>query len=379
MIGTIRKRNNNAWQLIITLGVDYSGKQKRAYRTVYCNTKKQAEKELNKFVAEAENDLINKSSNMNISQLFDLYYATIAEKSLKKSTLRGINSSYKIHIKPNLGLKKVNKLKRIDIQQWINDMTVSPKTVRNNLSVLRTMLEFSISMDIIGNNPCDHIVLPKKNKHEAKYFNKNEITTLLIALDNLSYEQLKFKTAILILLFGGLRKGEVLGLNWEDIDFNNNIIHITRTRQIAAGGGIYEDTPKTENSIRNVALPIQVMQHLKKLQLVQKQNKLILGTKFENSPAVLQNDVGRTLYPQVLQRWFSIFLEQNNLPKIGLHGLRHTHASMLANLQMENLQISRRLGHSQLSTTLNIYTHLLENTDNKIADALSNNYFKEGI
>ena len=140
--------------------------------------------------------------------------------------------------------------------------------------------------------------------------------------------------------------------------------------------GIYEDTPKTEKSIRTITLPGEIISMLRSLQIQQKEAKLLLANKYEDSPAVLRGDFGKPLYPQVLQRWFTQFLSEHSLKNIGLHGLRHTHASMLAHMGTDKMQVSNRLGHSQLSTTLNIYTHLFEEADKTIADSLSNQFFK---
>ena len=103
---------------------------------------------------------------------------------------------------------------------------------------------------------------------------------------------------------------------------------------------------------------------------------MLLQNKYEDCPAIFRGDNGTPLYPQVLQRWFTRFLENNNLRHVGLHSLRHTHASMLAYIGTDKMQVSSRLGHSQLSTTLNIYTHLFENADKHIASDLSKQFFK---
>ena len=200
---------------------------------------------------------------------------------------------------------------------------------------------------------------------------------LLKGLESAPYSDLKFKVAIYIALFGGLRKGEILGLNWDDVDWDGRRIRIQRTRMIDRGNGIYEDTPKTDKSKRVITLPEEVMQLLRELKLQQKTEQVQLGSKWIYSPAILKGQFGQPMYPQVLQRWFSKFLLENGLRNIGLHGLRHTHTSMLAFLQKDKMQISKRLGHSQLSTTLNIYTHLFDDSDLSIADDLSVAFFQK--
>ena len=175
-----------------------------------------------------------------------------------------------------------------------------------------------------------NIRMPKKTHKEANYFSLDEVKVLLEALEALPAAELKFKVAISLGLFGGLRKGEIMGLNREDVDFDRNEITIKRTRMIKPGEGIYEDTPKTDKSIRAVTLPGEVMTEIRRLIAQQKEMKLQLHNQYHDSAALLRSDSGDPLYPQVLQRWFTRFLQKNGLRHVGLHSLRHTHASMLA-------------------------------------------------
>jgi integrase len=203
------------------------------------------------------------------------------------------------------------------------------------------------------------------------YYTIDEVKLLLNALDQLPENELHYKAAIYIGLFGGLRKGEILGLNWEDVDFEKGELRIQRSRMYAPGTGTYEDTPKTEKSNRSVAVPKEVMDLLFKLQLQQKYMKLSAGTNYKDSPAVIRSSTGNPLHPSVLYRWWASFIKKCDLRHIGLHALRHTHASMLVHLGEDKVQVSNRLGHSQISTTLNIYTHLFEESDRRLADNLS--------
>ena len=193
----------------------------------------------------------------------------------------------------------------------------------------------------------------------------------LLATGMLPPEELRYKVALLIALFGGLRKGEILGLNWSDYDGRS--IKVQRTRLIGRGTGVYETTPKTPGSHRLVTLPQEVCDHINDLRQQQAEQKEALGDQWLESEALIKGDLGAPLYPQVLQRWFARFIEKNDLPPLTLHGLRHTHTSMLASLHLEPKQISERLGHTQMSTTMNIYTHLFRK-DNGVADELSKQF-----
>ena len=391
MPGTKRKGNGDSWYLEVTIGTDFSGKSIRYNRTFH-GTEKEAEKALARFYTECEDGKVHKENKMTIEDLCNIYLTEYVDRYLKVSARRGIDPAIKIWIKPLLRNKKVSKVKRLDVQKWVNYISdpqermnkkgekvirqLSPKTVRNYYSALRGMFDFAVDMGIVEDTPCKNIRMPKKDHKEASYFSIEEVNALLEALSALQSNELRYKVAIYLGLFGGLRKGEIMGLNREDVDFERCEISIRRTRMIKPKEGIYEDTPKTDKSIRTVALPPEVMAEIRRLIGQQKEQKLQLQNQYHDSPALLRNDHGDPLYPQVLQRWFTRFLEKNSLPHAGLHSLRHTHASMLVYIGTDKMQVSTRLGHSQLSTTLNIYTHLFEDADKKIAEDLSSNFLK---
>ena len=371
MPGTKRKGKGDAWYFEVTI-TDRSGTPKRFNKTFH-GTAKQAEKELAVFYADCEAGRTIKGTSMTIEELCRTYRSEYAERYLKKSTLRSTDAGINT-ILPILGNKKINKVSRLDVQKFVNklaDKGLSPKTIRNYYSILSGIMEFGIRINELNDTPCQHITMPKKTATEAEYYDQKEVNDLLVSLDKLPANELHFKICIYIMLFGGLRKGELLGLDWGDIDFDEKTIQIHRTRQIAPKIGVYEDTPKTLKSNRTISLPVEIFDMLNQLKAQQLERKLQLQNKYKDSPAIIQSPDGDCLYPQLLQRWFLNFCKKSNLKYVGLHGLRHTHASMLANMGTDKMQLSRRLGHSQLSTTMNIYTHLFEDTDKSIADDLS--------
>lgn len=377
MPGYKRQRGPDTWRLEVTIGADYQGKPIRYSKTVHCKSAKEADRELARFYTECENGYVSRQNTTKLEAFADRWYEDYAERFLKKSSRSGAKTAIEVWIKPTIGRKKITKVSRLDVQKWINsldDAGLSPKTIRNYYSTLRTIMAYAVDMAIIEDTPCKNIKLPKKVQHEAGYYDADQVDQLMTAVMALPPEKQKFRTAVLLILFGGLRRAELLGLNWEDIDFDTGEIHVHRNRLIDRHAQVYEDTPKTERSQRYVSMPPEIMAQLRTLKAQQAETQLRIGAKYKQSPAVFQGETGGELHPQVLQRWFVGFLKDNDLPPLGLHGLRHTHTSMLANMNIDKMQISRRLGHSQLSTTLNIYTHLFEDADQKIASDLSARY-----
>ncbi|MDO4860872.1 MAG: tyrosine-type recombinase/integrase [Bacillota bacterium] len=378
MTGSKRKRGADSWRLEVTIGTDVRGKPNRYSKTVHCKSAAEADKELAKFYVECSEGKVRRQCAEKVSDLCDLYYKEYAERFLKKSTLHGIKTATDHWIMPRFGKKKCSKLTHVDIQLWINDMDdagLSPKTIRNYVSIFSSMIQFAIDMDIIDDTPCKNLRFPKKEKRKAEYLSINEVKALLRGIQSLTDDDYDYRCALLLLLFGGLRRGEVFGLNWEDVDFDNSKIRIHRTRMVDRQGYIFEDTPKTSSSIRSITMPAEVMEELRRLKVIQKKRQLKYGSSFEQSDAVLQKPLGGLMHPSTMYHWYQRFMVGIGLPKISLHALRHTHASMLARTTDDKMQISERLGHADLTTTLNIYTHLFENSDKEIANELSRTFF----
>lgn len=377
MPGTKRKGKGDAWYFEVTIGTDFSGKPVRYNRTFH-GTEKQAEKALARFYTECEDGKINKGDTMTMNDLASVYVDEYVSKHLKISNIKNVRPSLHKYILPLLGRKKVTKLTRLEVQKWVNILMekgeLSGKTIKNHYSTLSGMMKFAVRMGIIERSPCHDIDLPKVQKKEAYYYTKEQVSQFLAALENIPDTELRYKAIAYIALFGGLRNGEIMGLNWEDL--NGSTVSIKRTRYIKKGG-IYEDTPKTLKSTRTVSLPQNAIDVLQELKIQQMERQLLLGDKWTDTPAMFKNDFGDALYPNLPAKWLKAFLEKNSLPHITMHGLRHTHTSLLAYLNTNKLDISRRLGHSQLSTTLNIYTHMFEESDKQIANDL--NVFTENL
>lgn len=186
------------------------------------------------------------------------------------------------------------------------------------------------------------------------------------------------KTAMYVALFGGLRRAELCGINEEDVDFENSSITVKRNRLQNSRDGLYEDTPKTVKSVRTIVLPEAVMNKIRLLLEYQAREKIRLDGYWKNSPALFKRADGSTQSPQGFYRWLVAFEKRHGLRHLPLHGLRHTHTSMLAdNKDLSIAEISRRLGHSQQTTTINIYTHLFKETDRQAAEILQKNFFKK--
>ncbi len=382
MPGSWTKRGKDSYRLQVSMGADFKGDTIRFTKTVHCKSDAQADKELAKFYVECESGNVSKGNKITISAFSEKWMKEYAKNKVKKSSYADYETTIRVHILPLLGHHYLTKLRPLQIQEWvnylINDRKLAPKTVHNYFSVLDTIMQTALKWGYISKNPCELIDLPSKEKKEAAYYNREEVILLLQTLEKLSDDDFKYRVGITLTLFTGLRKGELMGLRWENIDLEEGIISVVQTRMYNKGFGVYEDTPKTSKSRRKISIPQECVTLLKQLKLKEDKQRLLIGSKWIESGAVFQNDYGEPLYPQMVSIWFRKFLKENKMRLITMHQLRHTHTSMLAYLEMDKLQISQRLGHSQLSTTMNIYTHLFEKTDKLISEKMSLEFFKTG-
>lgn len=380
MAGSITKRGENTYRLQVSCGSDITGKPIRYSKTVHCVSKREAEREMAMFYLECQVRKEKPIEDCTVSAFLDIWWKDYVEPFTKTSTRSSYDTAVRVHIKPELGELKIRELKALHIQRWVNKMDkegLSAKTIKNYFSVINNLCRHAVKWDYIETNPCSKVTLPKRKKKEAKYYTEDEVGDLIMALELEPESEINYVTAVYIALFGGLRKGEILGLNEEDYLSEKGAIRIIRTRMLARGVGPYEDTPKTETSARIVSIPKDISQKIEKLISYNRQEEAHQGNKWIRSDALIKGRFGAPMYPQNLQRWFTRFVKKHNLPYITLHGLRHTHTALLVAMTDDIAQISRRLGHSEITTTLNIYTHIFSKEDRTIADRIEQKFFHD--
>ncbi len=242
-------------------------------------------------------------------------------------------------------------------------------TVKRYHAVISSICSFAVYQNIIMVNPCTRVRTPKSGPHEAEYLEEGEAEKLLAALKDAPQP---FRTAIQLLLFTGMRRGELCGLQWEDIDYEHNLINVRRNVLYTEETGIYEDTPKTKSSVRGIKVSDYVINLLKEYAEWQDNQCELLGDKWEDSCKIFTNDFGAQIHPSSLSKWFSTFNKRNGLKQVPLHSLRHTSATLLIMSGVPVNVVSKRLGHNNSATTTTIYTHVLRSADEQAALALDN-------
>lgn len=183
---------------------------------------------------------------------------------------------------------------------------------------------------------------------------------------------------VVLALATGLRRGELLGLEWKDVNFENNVIEVRQTSQYLPEKGTFTKEPKTEESARVIAVPASVMELLRQHKAEQAQEKLKAGDFWHDTNRLFTTWDGRPMHPDTISKWFSKFLRKHGLPPIYFHALRHTSATLLIAEGISLKNVSTRLGHTDISTTGNIYAHALRSVDQEAAEKLDNILSKSG-
>ena len=251
---------------------------------------------------------------------------------------------------------------------------LSAKTVQEHHRLISTVLEQAVKEGLVPFIAASRADLPKAEKHDPNYFQPETVAAIRDALEK---EPLKWKTLVHLFLITGARRGEILGLKWDKVDFDASRVYICNSILYSPDVGVYESTPKTERSKRFIALPAETMQLLRKYKAWQTEERLRLGEYYDNQNFVFTQGNGKPMHPDTVTDWLNKFSARHGLPHINPHAFRHTMASLLYFNGVDSVSISKRLGHAQVSTTANIYAHVMEAADKKSAEILSDIFLKK--
>lgn len=244
---------------------------------------------------------------------------------------------------------------------------LSDNTISHHHKLISSILQTAVEWQVIMDNPASRVKTPTFKKKPIKYYEEEQIKALLKAIDS---EEPKYQAMVMLLTFTGVRLGELMGINWSDVDFENNVLEISKASQYLPGKGTFEKGTKTETSTRKVTVPSLVISFLKEYRKKWIEQRLSCGDLWQNSDRLFVTWDGRPMYTYTLTGWFPKFLEKHNLPKITPHGLRHSMASLLGSQGIEVAAVSKRLGHAKVSTTLDIYMHVFKKADTVASDLL---------
>ena len=266
--------------------------------------------------------------------------------------------------------EKINSALQGDFFESVerNGNKLSDKTISEYHRLISSILTAAVQWQVIPANPCGRVKPPKVERKEAKGLDEVEAAELIRFL---SVEPIKYRTAVMLTLYTGMRRGEICGLDWSDIDFDNKLLSITKSVVYTSSTGLNEGQTKTKSSQRIINIPADMVTMLKQYRHEQIKQRFALGDQWEETGKVFTNEYGGLLNPDTLSTWFKRFVKRNNLPDIHFHTLRHTAATLLIAGGVDVATVSKRLGHADKTTTLNTYTHAIKSADKAAAEKLS--------
>jgi integrase len=357
-----KDKERGTYYFVLSAGFNENGKRRQIKRTGF-KTKKEADQKLIEIKAELNNNSYVDKSGI----IFLDYLSNWMERKKKKITL----STYKryermcrLQIIPKLGHRKLQDITYTTIQDFIdylsNQLDFKKKSCLLAITILKGVFQLAVKEGLIKSNPVQDIEYPVDNVKEMSVWDTDHIQRFL-SMRNKKNKS-KYYPAILMAILTGCRKGEILGLTWDSIDFDNGIIYIT---QILDSEGV-ELVRRTKNKkLRQVTIPLILIEELKKIREFQLSKAI-----YNPYNLVFCTSRGKRVIPNTLNDVLDKLTSGYELPRIRFHDLRHTHATLLLKENVNIKLIQERLGHSRVSTTLDVYSHVLPTMQHIVVEKL---------
>ena len=383
--GTIRQRADGTWEARFVVG-HAPGTGKPVRKSVYAKTQKEVRQKLAQAVAAVDNKSYREPCKMTLGEWLDIWVDTYL-KDVKPRTLKIYQDDIRLHIKPYLAAVKLNELDTHTVQRFFNTLLrsgkrvpkrdkegkivkkdgktvyegapLSSKTVKNVHGVLHGALRQAVVNRYIPINPADgdFCKLPKIQKQEIKPLDEVQIADFLKAIHGDRFEEL-----FLVTLFTGLRQGEVLGLTWDCVDFDNGTLLVNKQMQLHQEQGIkaYQLVPTKNSKSRTITAAPSVMSLLRRRRAIQAQQHLEAGPMWQDSDLVFTDELGRHLTKSSVYRSFKKIVAAIGRPDTRFHDLRHSYAVAAIRSGDDIKTVQGNLGHATAAFTLDVYGHVTD-------------------
>lgn len=348
----IEKRGDK-WTTFVDLPPDpVTGNRRRKRLTG--DTKKEIEQLVVKTLHDAANGFVF-DEKTTLREFWERWLVSSAS-TVKPSTLRRYKDLARMHILPVLGNKRLAKLSPADVVHLHADRIahgLSSTSVRHIHSLLHRLLKDAVNWDMIHRNVAEAVTAPKRSTTEAKVWSLEEVARFIAAAEEKGDD-----TLWTLAIFTGMRRGELLGLQWKDVDFDGQCIYVRRSMSRGADSRLVEGAPKTAKGRRRIALAPEMTDCLRRHQKKQLEHRVKLGPAYDNNDLVFPNEFGRTLHPNSFAYRFKAVVQTAGVPYIRPHDLRHTSATLLLRQGTHMKIVQERLGHSDIAMTMNLYSHV---------------------
>ncbi|MGE5483792.1 MAG: tyrosine-type recombinase/integrase [Ignavibacteriales bacterium] len=368
--GTIVQRPDGRWMAQATVGRDpETGKIKRM--TLYGRTRMEVKEKLTRVLAELDSGVFVEPTTTTVGDWFDLWFKKYVRDNVSPCTRDSYETMIRRHIKPGLGSIQLRRLQPSHLQGFINERLqngrvdgrggLSPKSVRNMHTIIYGALKQAVREQLIPRNPAEAVKLPKRKRREIRPLTTSEIQHLLKTVRNH-----RLYAAFVLAIGSGLRRGEILALRWSDVDLERGLVRVTRSlERVYAQDSADRRTalvfqePKTEKSKRTLPIPkaaIEALRHHRRRQL---EERILLGGAYDDQNLVFAAENGNPLDPTNFGHRFESVLAKAGLPHVSFHALRHTYATQLLEAGEHPKVVQELLGHTNITTTLDTYSHVI--------------------
>ncbi len=362
MKGHIRKRSKNSWSLVIELERDANGKRRQKWYTVR-GTKRDAERELHRLLTSVYESTYVEPNKLTVAQFLEQWLEGYAKGNVSRETFYRYRGIVRRDLIPALGRLPLSKLQALHIQTYYSNALeagrkdgkggLSKKTILQIHRILREALHHAVRWKLLARNPADVVDAPRPQRKEMRALDEKETMQLLNTAQGR-----RFYYPIMVAVTTGMRRGEILGLRWKDVNLDARSLSVRQCLEQVDGRFAFKP-PKTAKSRRSIALSPITVEALRAHKREQAKERLLLGHAYQNHDLVFPRPDGEPWSPDALTHGLSDIVQGTELEGITFHSLRHSHATQLLRQGVHPKIVSERLGHSTVSITLDIYSHVL--------------------
>ncbi len=371
MKGCIRNRGKK-YEVVVTIGKHpITGKRIQKTKSGFTR-KRDADAFLRKWLVELDENRYVEPTKETFASYMEYWFTTHYQKRIKESTISNRKYAMDKHlIRENpFANKELSKISTEMIDALYNDKLdegYSTNTIRKIHQMLNQAFKQALKWKKVAHNPVVDADPPAVKTKETQIWSFDEIHTFLAHC-----KEERHYITFLLAIYTGMRRGEILGLKWSDIDFEKKIIRVERTLIHIPGNGYQFSSPKTFKSKRQIHIPDQILDDLVFHKKQQEQWKEIFGQEYQDNNLVVCTEKGTIQDPRNVLRVLKRFCESAKVTKIRFHDIRHTHASILIAENVDIVKVANRLGHSKAKTTLDYYAHLIPNEQDEVANIFHN-------
>lgn len=358
MKGHVRKRPSGSWAYVLDLGRDGDGKRRQQWRSGF-RTKREAQQELTAALHALKTGTYVEAHQITVSQFLDRWLEHAAHQVGPKS-LESYESIVRLHLRPRLGHLKLEQLRPLHIEAYQNaclsgaglKAPLAAKTVQMHARVLRLALKQAVRWQMLPRNPAEAVEAPRPERRQMQALPASELGRIIQEA-----RSTRFHMGILLAISTGLRRGEVLGLRWSDVDLDRRRISVAQAVQRQGAENVFVQ-PKSERSRRTVELPPFLVDELRRHRSDQAQRRLLLGPDWKNYDLVIDAGDGAPFHPVSLTNAFARIVRRLGI-QARLHDCRHSFATLLLLNGVHPKIVSEILGHSSTAVTMDVYSHVL--------------------